>query len=428
MKRPFENCEDAFIYYNPSQYSTLNVKDKRLFANSSSNLNSLIKSCSEQQMSNSATANSDNTSSSSSNSPNAPNMESTLQVRSSSAFKSQQQEESEDDSSKAATWSKSQTDEGENNLTRISTSSSSSSSASSLSMSKSTGQKEDTSLTCENKVVSSEMTKSDDKNRLSLNSVSSSGKHSSYCCSTSSTSNLSHMTNSSLNENELLNNLKSTNTNSSVQKSKVQLEVELLLNDLLEKLSKSESHQASLNLLNSRKTNNQKTILTNLFVRLQISLDELRALYIELNDLQEHFQFIESLFLKLFNISRVSDKELLVGGSRHRENDSTSLSIMLDDVLQYFDFLNSENSDSDDSTANKAENRPENAAMIHRKLSTDSDSSCSSGLSDDCSVGYFDLDLLIIFHLQNLIALLDVRFFCFYLLFYVLYRYFECDF
>jgi len=27
---PFENCEEAFIYYNPTQYLTINSKEKRL--------------------------------------------------------------------------------------------------------------------------------------------------------------------------------------------------------------------------------------------------------------------------------------------------------------------------------------------------------------------------------------------------------------
>lgn len=409
--RPFENCEETFIYYNPTQYLTLNSKEKQRpysassNSNSSSNLNSLTKTSNET----------------------GPAVKATLQIRS-TPEQSQEETAKPDEIVESAaievTKATNETDPVNHHLTQILSSSSSSSSSSSTSSLSSSSKKKAAEAVLDQTANDNDTIKDaskEDSNRLSMNSLCSSSCKHSYCCSTSSASNLSNTTSSSLNENDLA--LLNTSLSEVSKDSKVLTEVELLLNELLDRLSTSEQHsneiesQKSIISVNKYRVKSQhRQMLNALLAKLEIKLDELRAFYIELNDLHEHFRLIERLVDR-----HLRKKQPQVHDRKPKEetvSESTSLSMLLDDVLQYFDFLNVEGASSvadleTDSmkTKNFDTETSKSNLILNRRQSTNSTASSSSSESslNFDSNSYFDLHYLFIIHVNNLIVLLDVR-------------------
>lgn len=102
-------------------------------------------------------------------------------------------------------------------------------------------------------------------------------------------------------------------------------EVELVLNSILDELVESQSKPGV-------------SSVDELLIKLDAKLDELRAHYIELNDFYEQIQNYQNLVNRL--------------KLNTRSTDTSNTSLILDDLLQYFDFLN-----DNDEISNKLETK-----------------------------------------------------------------------
>jgi hypothetical protein len=93
-------------------------------------------------------------------------------------------------------------------------------------------------------------------------------------------------------------------------------------------------------------------LVQDLFGKLQKRIDVLRAGYVELNELQELSQSYELLIERL---ARVSDRKgdsvnagVVAGVLREAGGDEESMSVVLDDVMQCFDFLDEADANCED--------------------------------------------------------------------------------
>ena len=172
--------------------------------------------------------------------------------------------------------------------------------------------------------------------------------------------------------------------------------------------------------------------LYKLFNRLQTKLDDLRANYIELNELYEQTQVFEAFLNKLFetnsnNIKNANSSQLNKQASNEIEDDA-NLSLALNDVMQYFDFLDAENDNecpngSEDSAKEKVNLSKTSSSFNNSfsKASMDSNTYLLSSFDlNSSSINFllantnsdsnylFDFDRLLIIHFSNCLRLLNV--------------------
>lgn len=341
---PFENCEEAFIYYNPTQYLTMNNKEKRL---SSYKMNKLSSSVS-------------GTSHSEPTTPTAPltsteYTSSTLQIRQNTASILNNINELPVISAYSACSSAS---------TTLTSTSSCTNTAS--------GTFSHTSIQSSSKlleVIKDDGDETDNKSSMSISSA------------------------------------ESSSSSSQLSQSNIHPDVESLLNDLIDRIDLEEDSNSVL-----------RKHLEGLFSKLQLLLEELKSNYIELNDLSNLIQNFKvntkpENILKVQNLNETSDIEIKNKNDENYDN----LSIVLDDVLQYFDFLNAETyADIDETDCDENVNYltfTSNNSMGEVVLpSTDTSSSTALNenlIENTCFIG--ELDQLLIVHFSVLMGLLQVR-------------------
>lgn len=162
--------------------------------------------------------------------------------------------------------------------------------------------------------------------------------------------------------------------------------------------------------------------LLNDMVERVATVDELKALYERLSQcdqlddygLRDHLRMIRCIMKRRLGVNCAEDEPDssedvdLVPNVDNKKNkdaeDNTSLTVMLDDVLQYFDFLNAEMSelgdgDDDDSEESDAEEAVENRLTSEKKS--------SQTTSTIKPVETYDLNRLLNVHLSRIWVILD---------------------
>jgi len=287
---PFENSEDTFIYYNPTQYLTINTKEKRPSAISSTT-----------------------------NSPNLINMNHSLATTPSSiilnhspSFSSCPEEPEE-----RVTTTKT--------VTETSTNKTSSTPCHSLLLTTSSSSNSSLYSSSNKNVTSS-------SNNPTTNSNENGGRRMSQSSIQNSTSMSSYMVSSDSLD--------------------VGNEVELLLGDMVEQVAARDDLKLS-------------------YERVRECLKSFSEHYEEIDRLKEHLKTVRDVLKRRLGVQLNGDVDL---------DESSSLSDMLDDVFQYFDFLN-----------------------------TESDYNCSDGKEKEAidSTRTSDLSRLMSLHLNRLWVILD---------------------
>jgi hypothetical protein len=187
------------------------------------------------------------------------------------------------------------------------------------------------------------------------------------------------------------------------------VQIKQLLNDLIENIlsNKDEPHQVTLDDTYQADGERFQTF-EKLFIKLETKLDDLRAYYIELNDFYELIQNFERFFTKIF--SNQSNQDLI-------DDDEENISMTVDNVLQYFDFLNDADNNCDNFQHSESYNKNGKKLSIASSSSTATDAALetSSNFSHtfitNCKVDLarlFDFDSLLSIHFSNCLRILNV--------------------
>ncbi len=189
----------------------------------------------------------------------------------------------------------------------------------------------------------------------------------------------------------------------------VTVQIKQLLHDIIENIlaNRDEPHQATLDDTYQADGERFQTF-EKLFIKLQTKLDDLRAYYIELNDFYELIQNFERFFTKIF--SNQSSQDSI-------DDDEENLSMTVDNVLQYFDFLNDADNNCDNFQQSESFNKNGKKLSIASSSSTATDAALetSSNFSHtfitNCKVDLtrlFDFDSLLSIHFCNCLRILNV--------------------
>jgi flagellar biosynthesis chaperone FliJ len=327
---PFENCEESFVYYNPTQYLTLSSKEKRL---SSFTMSKLSKSSQASSLDSP-------TSSSFSVYSNTKNVystqvttiinynkhdeqlhcQSTLQscTTSSSSSSSSSSSASNIDNEKRQSLTSKLYDDIDNVLPSSSSSSTSSSSSSS----------------------SSSQRKTDEIIETSSAAAISPNHHSGslYSYDSLESSNKSNSVQDDLNKNIRFCEMKN------------RIEIRNLLITMLNEMGHTETNITSPSPEINKKTlknNNTKVYLLSLFEQVENCVNSLSSNYIELNDLNEITQKYRQLFTSLSCLKNDKTSGDLLKSITTPIDDSHQTNVdEIDDILQCFDFLDKENDEN----------------------------------------------------------------------------------
>ena len=171
------------------------------------------------------------------------------------------------------------------------------------------------------------------------------------------------------------------------------LYVEQILGDLVDRVV--EKSLQDTNFIDDR-----FRLFEKLFIDLQLKLDDLRAFYIELNDFYELVQTFEKFFSKCFlGEKRAADQV---------EDDEENLSMTVNNVLQYFDFLNDPENDCD-ATVDGSDKKFSSSNQSSTETTGLNLSFSHSFIDNRASFKHlFDFDQLLIVHFSSCIKLLNV--------------------
>jgi hypothetical protein len=309
---PFENCEESFVYYNPTQYLTLNTKEKRL---SSYAMSKLVNS---------------------SNSNKPAMVTSTIKQNTITEVEITHPEE-----------------ELPQNESEYSSSSSCNSSI-------------------KPNTIESLITQQDNEKRNSCISTSSCSSEDAYSTSTDS------LHNDDQNALEM-----------------IKPHVQQVLDQLMDQIQSDHETISSKISSNQKLDENRFQMLEKLFLKLQSKLDDLRAFYIELNDLNELVQMFDKLFERIFSRSANDEEEFAV--------DDENMSMTVNNVLHYFDFL--------DDPENDSELPSRKTSVISLSLNENEISksdSFTNQFHNHESLSYLcDFDSVLMVHFENCISLLN---------------------
>ena len=182
----------------------------------------------------------------------------------------------------------------------------------------------------------------------------------------------------------------------------IQVHVKQLLNELVDSIHSNKLSRDEI-IKQTAPSHERLEAFEKLFNTLQFKLDDLRAFYIELNDFYELTQNYEKFFSKLFSNEKCCD-ELLT-------DDDENMSMTVNNVLQYFDFLNDVDNECEQSQSSSTINlRVKKLSITETDVTMESNASFTRIFNNNSAdLSYlFDFDSLLSIHFSNCLRILDV--------------------